>query len=240
MAKKKNETTIKDIIDVFLPKLWIMLLVGAILAIGVFAYSALLKQDEYTSSLRVYVYNDKSSSGSLSATEIQAAQEMVDIYKIAMRGDVFLGYVAGSYATATGETLGVAEAAGYISIQQVDDDAAFDVIVTTTDPEKSYAIAQTVRDEIETHLQGNIIKNSLGASIVDEPQLASSPNGKNEVRNAIIAFLIGVVITAAVVWIYSSFDVVIRSAKKIEDNFDIPILGIIPRHEIASSEEARS
>lgn len=240
MAKKKNETTIKDIIDVFLPKLWIMLLVGIILAAAVFSYSALLKQDTYTSTLRVYVYNDKSSSGSLSATEIQAAQEMVDIYKIAMRGDVFLGYVVANYQETVGKNLDIPTATQYISIQQVDDDAAFDVIVTTTDAQKSYDIAQIVRDEIETHLQGNIIKNSLGASIVDEPQKAEAPNSKNEFRNSSIAFLFGVIATAAIVWIYSSFDVVIRSAKKIEDNLDVPLLGIIPRHDVASTEEART
>ena len=240
MAKKKNETTVKDILDVFLPKVWIMLLVGIVLAGAVFAYSAFLKQDTYTSSLRVYFYNDKSSNGSLSATEIQAAQEMVDIYKIAMRGDVFLGYVVANYQDTTGEDLGIAQASQYISIQQVDDDAAFDVIVTTADAKKSFAIAQTVRDEIETHLQGNIIKNSLGASIVDEPDLATTHNSKNEVRNSIIAMLIGIIITAAVIWIRTSFDVVIRSGKKIEDNLDIPLLGIIPRHDVVTNEEARA
>ena len=43
MAKKKNETTVKDILDVFLPKVWIMLLVGIILAGAVFAYSAVFE-----------------------------------------------------------------------------------------------------------------------------------------------------------------------------------------------------
>ena len=50
---------------------------------------------------------------------------------------------------------------------------------------------------------------------------------------------VGFIITAAVVWAQTFFDVVIRSTQKIEDNLDIPVLGVIPRHEISSAEEGR-
>ena len=37
-----------------------------------------------------------------------------------------------------------------------------------------------------------------------------------------------------VIFVLNQFDVVIHNKKKIEDNFDIPVLGVIPRQNVAS------
>ena len=36
----------------------------------------------------------------------------------------------------------------------------------------------------------------------------------------------------AVVYVSAMFDVVIHDRKKLEDNFDIPVLGVIPRYDV--------
>ena len=47
--------------------------------------------------------------------------------------------------------------------------------------------------------------------------------------NTAIGVVIGAVITMTFVFVMNMFDVVIHDKKKIEDTFDIPILGVIPR-----------
>jgi len=236
MIKKKKETTVKDIVEVFLPKLWIMLLVGVLLAAMLSVYSVFFKKDTYTSSSIVYVYNDKGGSNSVTNTDIQAAEEMVNIYNIAITGDKFLEAVCVK-PELTKYELTPDAIKNMLTINQVDDNPVFVISVTSLSPDLSYDVAAVITNSIGVDLQENIIKNALKSSVFEEPEIATSPNSKGTVRNALIAFIAGFVISLVVVWVHASFDVVIRSTKKIEDTLDLPILGVIPRHEINSVEE---
>ncbi len=241
MIKKKKETTFKDIVEIFLPKLWLMLLVAVVFAATVSVYSVFIKDETYTSSSIIYVYNDKGTTTSPSTSDLQAAEQMVNIYKYAITADKFLKMVCAEDAIAH-YNLRPSQVAAMLSFSQLEETAAFRISVTSTDARLSYDVALAVTNGIETYIQGDdgIIKNALLSSVFEDPSIAGSPNSKGTVTNAIIAFVVGFVITAAIIWAYSFFDVVIRSTKKIEDNLDIPILGVIPRHEISAAEEGRS
>ena len=163
---------------------------------------------------------------------------MVNVYKIAITGEKFLLKVCADEHFADYQ-LTTARVKSMLTIQQVDETGVFRISVTSGDKQLSYDVANVITDGIAQHIQGEngIIKNALQSSVFEDPSLATSANSKNTVRNAILAFVIGFVLAALAVWIHSAFDVVIRNSKKIEDNLDIPILGIIPRHEISATEE---
>ena len=57
-------------------------------------------------------------------------------------------------------------------------------------------------------------------------------NDKNLARNTVIGFLVGVVISMVAIYLYSILDVVVRDKKRLEDNLDVPVLGVIPRIEV--------
>lgn len=240
MIKKNKETTFKDIVDIFLPKLWLLLLVSIILSAAVSVYSVFMKSETYTSSSIVYVYNERNNSTTTSTNDLQAAEQMVSIYNIAINGEKFLKLVVGS-GSLSKYNLSPADIKSMIKVSQIDEAAAFKVSVTSTDPMLSYDVAVAITSGIETYIQGEngLVRNALLSSVFEDPSIPTTHNSKNTVRNAIIAFAVGFIITAAVVWAQTFFDVVIRSTQKIEDNLDIPVLGVIPRHEISSAEEGR-
>ncbi len=241
MIKKNKETTFKDIIEIFLPKLWLMLLVAVVLAAAVSVYSIVIEDKTYTSSSVVYVYNEKNNSTTTSTGDLQAAEQMVGVYNIAIKSEKFLKLVI-----ADGELskyqLSPARIKNMITISQVDETAVFRISVTSTDPTLAYDVAKAVTAGIEKHIQGEsgLVKNALLSSVLEDPSKPVTHNSKGTVTEAIIAFVAGFVIVAAIVWAYAFFDVIIRSTKKIEDNLDIPILGVIPRHEVSVAEEGRS
>ena len=90
MIKKSKETTFKDILEIFLPKLWLMILVAAMLAALVSVYSVFVKDETYSSSSIVYVYSERNNTNSTSTGDLQAAEEMVNVYKIAITRTKFL------------------------------------------------------------------------------------------------------------------------------------------------------
>lgn len=241
MITKNKETTFKDIIEIFLPKFWILLLVAVMLAALVSVYFIAIKDDTYTSSSIVYVYNEKTNSTTTSTGDLQAAEQMVNVYEIAITGGKFLKFICTEPSVAKYD-LSPAQVKGMLRFTQLKETAAFRIDVTSSDSQLSYDVALAVTNGIGTYIQGQegIIKNALLSSVIEDPSIPSAPNSKGAVVKALISFVAGFVVTAAILWAYSFFDVVIRSTKKIEDNIDIPILGVIPRHEISATEEGKS
>ena len=76
MSRKNKETTVKDLFEIFLPKLWLILLVGVLLAGMMCVYSVFIKDYTYTASAEIYVYKN-SNSTSTTTSDIAAAEEMV-------------------------------------------------------------------------------------------------------------------------------------------------------------------
>lgn len=228
MSKKNKEMTVKDLLEMFLPKLWIIILVAAIFGAAMGLYSMFMKEDKYSSSADVYVFKENSDP---TASDIATAGDMVGIYAKVIKGDVFFSYIKPKMEN-LGYNITYEQFKNYVSISQNDESPTFTLKVTTNNAECSFELAKCVTDGIEEFIAGNILKNSIQSSVYNTAKKAEAPNSKNTVRNSIIAFVVGVILSAAVVWIYSANDNIIRNAKRIEDTLGIPVLGVIPRHDI--------
>ena len=288
MIKKKKERTLKDILNVFVPKIWILLVVGAILASLMAGCSTFLKKNTYTTTMGIIV--DRTGESSLNNIQTtQLAQETVKSYEIVILGGVFLNEISSTLSsdeiyscfisessdeykkmtdaekknTLTAEKV-VAEIknvygdngitakvlASMITIKTDDDTPTFVLKVTSKNPIITCAVSEVVLKKIQVNGDGDkskldeLVESNLISKVYTEPErnhnvIKNTPNSKNTVRNSLIAFAIGFILAAAAVWVYSMFDVVIRDVAKIEENIDIPILGVIPRHEIGAEEGKR-
>ena len=88
------------------------------------------------------------------------------------------------------------------------------------------ALEEYVPDEFYEH------SSMFKVETVEHAAEIMAPNPKNHVVKAIIGFCIGAVASAIVVWVYAAFDVTVRDKKKLEDNFEIPLLGTVPTKKI--------
>ena len=119
-----------------------------------------------------------------------------------------------------------------ITLEQCGDTEAFEITATTPDAELSIAIADALAMHIMVTLPESMSypKDLISSKMIDPPVQAVSPNSNHALRNALIGFVIGAVVAMVAIFICSLFDVTIRDRKKLEDNFDIPVLGVIPRY----------
>ena len=227
MKKQNKEITIKDIFDIFLPKLWIMILVGILFAGSISVYSVFFKDDTYTCSTKVYV--GKTSNTSTVATDIEVALEMVKIYEFAItKADLILDEVANRYRE---YDLTVSSIRSMMSVVKEDDTPVLTINVTHKNANVAYDVANGI-SELSPLIPEKFGVNGLMVNVIDPPIETVAPNSKNTTRNAVIAFLAGFVATMALIWVLNVFDTIIRSSKKIEEAFDIPVLATIPRHDI--------
>ena len=252
MEKKNNELTIKDLLDIFLPKLWIILIISVVFAVVSAAYSEYMVDDTYTSSASYRVLND-SANTSLSVSDLSYATALVPYCRSVFEGDSFyyrlrqelmgdeyVTNLAQQHKKDAGDISDSILKQTSISFSQPDTNVAvFRIAVTSRNKDTAKAVADAVH-RITQATDDDSLCDILGEgtrvtfSPISSPRTATL-NGKNTVRNAIIAFALGFVISIAGVFIYSILDVIIRDKKKLENNTDIPILGLIPRVELANS-----
>lgn len=239
MKKRKEEFSIKDLFSIFLPKLWIIVLVAFVFALLFGSYSAFMVKDTYSSSSTLVIYKKDSQ---ISATDISVTSSRIQLYKVIINSDRFIDIVLKHINTselyssynAKNWNLSRSYIKSSLSINQLYEDVeAFKVNVTTGDPNKSYVIADAVSYHIENSLTG-ILPSEEGVIFshrIDAPTHSLVPNSKNVLRNTILGLAAGLVLSMIAVFVLSLFDITIRDKKKLEDNFDIPILGVIPRFE---------
>jgi capsular polysaccharide biosynthesis protein len=95
----------------------------------------------------------------------------------------------------------------------------------------SYLLTDVANDEdapIKDFLPNNYSK--INIKCIESPRQVTERNSKGVATNALIGLVIGAFISALVIYFIHIFDVVIRDRKKIEDHFDTPVIGVIPRY----------
>ncbi len=235
MIKQKEEISISEIFHIFLPKLWLICLVGIICGMVVGIYSKFIKDETYSSFSTMYVYK---SDSNVTTGDMTVAQDMVELYKIVLTSNDFLNSVIFQMETLYGENYNLTTSSikKSLSISTYGKNGAFRIVVTTTNPELSYQLASCIEEYALPAIM-NAIPNALSVTILESPKVAG-PNSNNTLRNSALALFVGAIVAAVVVFCVNIFDVVIHDKKKIEDSFDIPILGVIPRHVITNSQNS--
>jgi capsular polysaccharide biosynthesis protein len=156
------------------------------------------------------------------------SQKMVKTYGIIIKSGVFLDKVIGALDDADGDNLTVKNVSQALQIKQIDETEVFEVSYTSYDCELTNNVLEEISIVAETELK-SIIKSEAAKVNIIEKNLATTPDSKHVVRNSLIGFVVGIVASMVVIFLFNQFDVVIHNKKKIEDNFDIPVLGVIPR-----------
>ena len=96
--KKNDEITFKDILSVFIPKVWIILLVAIILASALAFYSSVVVEDSYTT---YSIMNVRKDTEALQLADIGLAESIIDIVSYRIQAPEFFNkvllYVKESY-----------------------------------------------------------------------------------------------------------------------------------------------
>lgn len=233
MKKHNDEFTLKDLFGLFVPKLWLIGIVSVIGAVVLGLSSEFLVKDTYTSKVTMYSYID---SVNADISDISVAEQQVKIYGQLFKSKKFLTAVFEKLDDTSKQTYASLDSKPTISVKQKDSTSVFDVSVTSTDPMMAYAMAEAIKAVCEDNIiKEDFIPNASEVGVFNDPELPKVHNSKNVVRNAIIGFAGGAILAMIVIFIYNLFDVTVRDRKKLEDNFETPILGVIPRHDVTSS-----
>ena len=236
MIKEREEFALKELFFTLLSKIWIIVLCGAVVAGAVGIYTAFMKKDVYTASATIYVYKERANeTASTAYYDSITSQKMVKTYSIVLESRTFLTKVIQSVDPNGEYGLTTAKLASALSVKQIDETEVFNVYFSSLDKDLTYVVMSKVTELAKTELKQIVNEQASDVKIIDEPEIPTSPDDKQLFMKSFLGFLVGAVIAIVVILLVDRFDIVIRDKEKIEDNFDIPVLGVIPRQDFSDN-----
>ena len=220
-----------DIIQIaklLLRKAWIIALCAVLaVAIGISA-AFFFVTPKYSSSVMLYV-NNRSTSASvekiaagLSSSDLSVAQSLVETYIVILRTRNTLNEVIEK----SGVNCSYEDLNEMITAEAVNGTEVFSVTVTSEDPEASRLLAKTIGEVLPTKISNIVVGTS--AKLVDNAIVNKNQVSPNYIVCAIISFLAGAILGCAIIIIRDITDDIIRSEDYLLQNYDVPVLAVIP------------
>ena len=242
--RDNDEITIKGLIDIFLPKLWLIVLLGVVFAGAFGVYSKFLKDDTYTSTAKFIMvkvptkYNEEvtnvAQNTGINANEISAMQSLIQMAEQVMKTDDFLMTVKEELVKRDSDysELTVGNLRSMLSISLDGEGTVFDLKCVSLSSKLSFDITEIVFSTLPDVIKEVFSSYAIMITDIQTPREAEHANPKNATRNAVIGFMAGALLAMVVVFIVSKLDIAIRNREKIEANFNIPVIGVIPYYDV--------
>lgn len=220
-----EEINLKDLFNYFLSKIWIILIVTILAILVGCLYGLFLKTPLYKSSTTIVlarVNDNVSETNGITQNDILLNQKLVSTYREIIKSRRILNQV----------------------IENLDLNVTYDVLknkITVTNEKDTELIRISVSDE--NAKQAKLIANEIAhvfnneivdiysiknVSIIDYAEEESAPYNINVVKQTVLAGMVGLVLSCAIVFTMFYFDTTIKSADEIESKIGLPLLGAVP------------
>lgn len=199
-------------------------LIGAVLAGCITNFFI---EPKYTASIKMHVYsssdNRVGANSTITSSELEASQRLVNTYLVVVESRTFREKVAGKL----GNNMDPDEIGKMMSCSQIEETLAFQVNVTSTDRDLAMNIANAIADTCPDEIV-RILKVG-GVEVIDYATLPQEPSSPNLQKNILVGLILSFAVSFVFFFIKELFDTSITDEKDLQREFDIPILGTIPR-----------
>ena len=234
VTKTKNDSSVREIevniaplLSMLLKKLWLILTSAAVMALVFYLAPLIFVKPTYKATFTAFVNNQtqiQAQKSTVSTSDLQASKELVQTYARILTSNTVLKAAASS--DIINFDISPSQMAKYVTTEIEKNTQIIKVSVITTDPQKSYKIAQAIAMKAPDEMK--IIVKGSSMSTVDEPQVPKTQFGPNYVSSALIGALVGFALSLAYVLIRYFRDDTLKSEGDLEGRYNLPVVGVIP------------
>ena len=245
MKQNNGEFTLKDLWNFIVSRIWVIVIFAIVGGFAVYAYANSHNKITYSVSTSLFVESLSETDG-VKTSNVSVSKQRVPLYMEIIRSNRdFHLEILNSLTEEEREKYGfsitedrllssLSKISSMIRTEQTDDLEMFTVYVTASTEECALRISMIIRDlALEADAKKNPVYKNIGApstiSCVDSPRGNGASASHNPTLSLIIGVFAGALVAVAVLWLYSSFDNRIQNQRALELNFDIPVLGVIPK-----------
>lgn len=208
-----------------LKRSWIVIIVSVLCAVVTFLGTYFLITPTYEASAKFYVNNSAVSMGgssSVSSGDLSTSRNLVDSYIVILNTRETINEVI-DYA---GVSLTYTELKDMISATAVNNTEIFSVTVTSESPQEAEMLANAIADILPKRI--STVIEGTSAKVVESAMLPTKPSSPSYMKNTVIGFLLGLVLSVGVIVLREIFDTTIRTEEDITQSCQYPVLAAIP------------
>lgn len=230
LMNQENREVELDLMQLFraiLAKAKYIILVAVIFGMCGFAGSKLLLDPVYEAGTKMIVIaqNNPENPEDVSHDRLNSAKSLVDTYAIIVRSRSVLNQIKEELNL----QMSYEQLASCISIKSVNKTEVMQVIVHHNDLNLAFAVVQKIEQLAPAAID---MVYGVGSVKITEPSYAIpypvSPNNKS---NAILAAFVGFALSCVAVVVLFLMDNTYKTDVDIQDDLDLPVLGVIPKVE---------
>ncbi|MBR4672279.1 MAG: polysaccharide biosynthesis tyrosine autokinase [Bacilli bacterium] len=191
-----------------------------VLAVGAMvSYDLFLKKPMYSTSTTILlVQADDNSGSSIEQNDIALNQKLVSTYSQIIKSRLVVSQVIDNLDL----NYSYNELSGRISVKAVDDTEILKITVTDAEGEQAMRIANELSSVFSKEVRE--IYNIDNVSVIDVAILPTDPSNIHLVKDIIIAFAVGLVLSSGIVFVIFYFDDTLRDVDTLEKELELPVL----------------
>ena len=220
-----EEIDIKEIFDFYKSKALIILIAVIVCIIGGNLYSKFLKVPKYESSTKIVLVS--SNKKETTKADLSFNQDLVAEYSVVVKSDTTLRTVLDNLNL--NDKYSVNELSKMISVSSVENTGVINIKVTSTDSEEAANIANSLSEVFAKVV--NDIYSLDNVYILDKAEVNKKAVNDSVVKENVIYFLAGFVLSVGVLFVVFYFDDSIKNSEELEKKFNVCVIGNVPLEE---------
>ena len=214
-----DEINLGEMFAYFKAKLHILLIIFALIfGLGSF-YVFFMQKPKYEATATVIVSSDKSNANL--PGEVATNKNLIDTYTQVVKSHRVLDKVKGDMNTELtyNDMLGMIEVSAIKGTEIIN--------ITTTDRDAEFATKMT--NKIADHFVKEIAKiyNDRNINVLDSAVTPTEPANIKVVRQEIIAFAAGIIVSVSILFLIFYFDRSVKTSEQVESQLHLPVIGKI-------------
>lgn len=226
--KSKNAVEI-DLIELakaLWHRAWVIVLAMVIFGAAAFFRTVLFVTPLYQATAMMYVNNGAFAVGetsvSISPGQLTAAQSLVDTYVVILQSRSTLEKVIEE----ANLDYSYEQLSRMVMASPVEETEIFRVFVTSPDPREAELIANTIAKVLPDRIADIVDGSSV--RVVDYAVTPKHKVSPSITRNTALGMMLGFVLSCGAITVLTVFDTTINSVDYLVENYDLPILAVIP------------
>ncbi len=226
MDKDVKTIDMKNIYQMLLKHIKFIIILTLVCGVLAYIISAFFITKEYTSSVMLYVQSNEeissdTSSSSVSYSDLQTSEKLASTCQTLFTSKKMTSLILEDLAEDYNVTqYSDANVQSWITVTAVEDTSILEVSVTTTDPDLSAAVAQSL--DLNAHeVYSSIVESGVVKEVV-QAEVPTSHSYPNISRNTLLGLVVGFVLGCAIIIILEMVD------NKIKPNDDLLAMYGIP------------
>ena len=220
----EKEIDLRAVYGVIRKNLILIVIVTVLFGIGAYLYSSFFIPKQYSASAMIIVNNKSTDKSVVNATEINAAQDLAEVYSIIIKSDTVLQQVIDNLQL----NMSYEALNSRISVSAVNSTQVMKITMTHTNAEFAKKVVEEVVEVAPPIIADKVEAGSVKVISAAKINNSGKPVSPSLRRNALIGALAGLALVLLLVFLKEMTNNTFKTEDDILNTLNVPLIGIIP------------